>query len=83
MPLFSPRLLHDGTDDLPVPVAPILQAVITVHSRDGDRIVISPDMRTASDIDEFVAQVKEDAEHFGRAAKHALDLAHSRSRRSR
>ena len=83
MPLLTPRLLHDGSDDLPVPTAPILEAVLSDASLDGVRIVISPHLCSATEVDEFVNQLIDDAEQFRREAKHALDIAQSRNRSPR
>lgn len=82
MPFLTVHLLHDGKDDLPIPTAPILQAILSTHTRDGDHIVVSPHLCSAFEIDEFANELISDLEQFRREAKHALDIAQSRNRRS-
>ena len=82
MPLLTAHLLHDGSDNLPIPALPILQAILSEHTKNGEHTVVSPDLCSAFEVDEFVNGLILDAEQFRREAKHALEIAQSRNRRA-
>ena len=81
MSFLTAHFLHDGNDDLPIPTAPVLQAILSAYTRNGEHIIVGPDLCSAFEIDEFVNRLISDIEQFRREAKHALDIAQSRNQR--
>ena len=81
MSIFTPVLLADGKEELPIRSRPIVVMQLAEFFKEEGSVLIGPHLMTPQEIDEFVELIVADAEAFRRLAKHELEVAQTRASR--
>lgn len=67
--IYSPMRAWNKGD---LPTSPLVHLMVGTCSKEGDHILLSPQLMSGSEIDEFVSQMKAELDEFSKVAKREL-----------